>query len=109
MFRLLVLFCVFVLGSVVLAEEIRGKVKSVDAAKTTITLTVGDKDQTINGAKDARVTKIIGKAKKGQPAPEELVTGGLGGLEKGTDVTVTTEKKDGQETARSIKIDMAMK
>lgn len=96
------------LCSVALADQIRGKVKSVNAEKNTITVTVDDKDQTLDVAKTAKVYSL-GKAKKGQAPPEELVAGGLRGLESGKDVTIYTEKQDGKETATSIKLETTLK
>src|SRR5262245_31242530 len=100
--------CLVVCAGLSLAEEIKGKVKSVDADKGTLTLTVGDKDQTIAVAKDADVFSL-GKAKKGQPAPKQAVSGGLGGLTAGAEVTVTTEKKDAKDTATAIKLETPAK
>lgn len=105
--------CVAVLAlaflcSVALADQIRGKVKSVNANNNTITVTVDDKDQTVDVAKTAKIYSL-GKAKKGQAPPEELVAGGLAGLGVGKDVTIYTEKKDGKETATSIKLEAMTK
>jgi hypothetical protein len=85
------------------AEEIKGKVKSVDASKSTITVTVNDKDRTLTVAKDAKVFQLVGKKlKKAQP---QDVPGGLAGLEAGKEVTVTTDKKDGQDVVTQIKVE----
>ena len=43
--------------------EVKGKVKSVDAEKNTITVTVGDKDQTIPVAKETEVFSL-GKGRR---------------------------------------------
>ena len=101
---LLTLAVIVLWAGVVLAEDYKGKVKDVDAAKNTITVTIGDKDQTFPVGKDAKVYSL-GKAKKGQPAPEVAVTGGLSGLTSGKEVTVTTAKVEDKETATSIKVE----
>ncbi|MBA4065974.1 MAG: hypothetical protein C0501_20095 [Isosphaera sp.] len=90
------------------AAEVKGKVKSVDAEKFSLVVTVGEKDQTVLVAKDAEVFSL-GKAKKGQPAPKQPVTGGLGALTAGSEVTVTTETKDGKDVATAVRLDTAAK
>ncbi len=71
-----------------LAAEVKGKVKSVDADKSTITVTVGEKDQTFTVAKDAKVS--VGTVKD------------LKDLKAGANVTLTTEKKAGKEVVTGI-------
>ena len=88
-----------------LAEEIKGKVKSVDAEKSTITVTVGDKDTTYNVAKFASIY-TLGKGKKAQPMD---ITGGLKGVGEGADVTLTTEKKDDKDQVIKVQVDGAKK
>ena len=83
----------------VLAEEYKGKIKDVDAGKGTISVTVGDKVVTVPVANDAKVLQV-GKGKTDTP-----VVGGLAGLGPGRDVTVTTAKVDGKETATVIKVE----
>lgn len=101
------LVCTLTVGLVCLgmlqADEIKGKVKSNDAEKSTVTVTVADKDQTVDVAKDAKITRLVGKKlKKAQP---EDVPGGLTGLTAGADVTITTEKKDGKDVATAIRLE----
>ena len=105
MFRnLMCAVCALVLGAgVAWADDIKGKVKLTDADKGTITLTVGDKDQTLTVGKDVKITQQVGK--KEAKAKTEDVPGGLTGLAAGTDVTVTTEKKDGKDVVTTIKVD----
>ena len=91
-----------------LADEVKGKIKSVDAEKSTLIITVDDKDQSFPVAKDAEIYSL-GKAKKGQPAPKVTVTDGLKGVKDGADVTLTTEKKDGKDTVTAIKVEKAKK
>jgi uncharacterized protein (DUF1786 family) len=86
------------------AAEVKGKVKSVDAEKFSLVVTVGEKDQTLTVAKDAEVFRQ-GKTKKDKPGPKETVADGLRGLTAGAEVVVTTETKDGKEVATAVKID----
>lgn len=81
-----------------LAEEIKGKVKSLDADKGVITITVGDKDQEI---KIGEGTKFVG------PAGREIKDGLKAPVFKRANlqVVVTTEKKDGKEEVKEVKID----
>lgn len=90
------------------AAEVKGKVKSVDAEKNTVTVTVADKDQAVAVAKDAEVF-TLGKAKKGQPAPKSPVSGGLTGVKVGDELTITTESKDGKDVATAIQVGSAAK
>jgi len=89
--------------ALVQAEEIKAKVKSVDADKSMITVTVGEADRTLEVAKDAKITHRVGKNEK--KAKSEDLPGGLGALTAGTDVTLTTEKKDDKETVTQIKVE----
>ena len=97
---LAVLLCGLVLAQ---AEEIRGKVKSTDPDKNTITVTVNDKDQTLPVAKEAKIYQLVGKKLK-KAKPEDVV-GGLGGLKSGTEVMLTTDKKDGKEEVTEVKVE----
>src|SRR5262245_41678763 len=77
----------------VVAAEYKGKVKSVDAEKGTITITINDGDKTLKVAKDAKFTT----AKKKQ---QELLTSqGLKyeGFSKGPQVTLKTEGEGDKE------------
>src|SRR5262245_60785380 len=103
-----VMFGCLLLLNVGLADSYRGKVKTIDAEKSVLTVTVNDKDQTFEVPKEARIFSL-GKAKKGQPAPEVLVIGGLTGLKEGNTVTVTTEKKDDKEVVTSVKLETEKK
>ena len=69
------------------AEEIRGKVKSVDGDKGTITLTVGEAERTFQLATDAKVVGLYGKKLK--KAVVQDVAGGLRGVKEGADVSLT--------------------
>jgi hypothetical protein len=74
------------------ADEVRGKIKSVDADKHTVTLTVGDIDRTLHVANDAKVSGLYGKKLKKAVAQE--IPGGLQGVKEGAIVSLTTEKDE---------------
>lgn len=87
------------------AEEYKGAVKSVDAGRKKLTLTISDKVRTFDVAKDVAIFSLTdGQAKK----PPQIVsfTGGLGALKAGTKVTIMTEvDDDDNETVSTIKLD----
>jgi len=85
-----------------LAEEIKGKVKSVDADKSIMTVTVGDKDQEYKICDD---TKIVG------PNGQALKDGLKAKLfsRAGVPVVITTEKKDGKDVVKEVKIGLNIK
>lgn len=74
-------------AGIVLADEYKGVVKSVDKDKNAITITVDDKDVTLTVAADAKIVKTN---KKGE---EKDIKTGLKGVEKDRNVTITTDKK----------------
>jgi hypothetical protein len=71
-------FVLVVAAGFTLADEVKGKVKAVDADKGTITVTVGDKDQTLTVAKDVKLSL-------GKKVME------LKDVKEGTAVTLTTD------------------
>ena len=71
-------FVLVLAAGLTLADEVKGKVKSVDADKSTITVTVGDKDQTLSVSKDAKLS--LGKKIKE-----------LKDIKEGTAVTLVTD------------------
>lgn len=81
---------------VLLADEIKGKIKSVDADKGTITVTGADGKDHMLMAKDAKVV-----SSKGAPLAEGLKDKHL---KAGTEVVITCEKKDGKECATEVKL-----
>jgi hypothetical protein len=97
-FACALLALVFMAGGL-LAEEVKGKLKSVDAAKNTITVTVGDKDTTYPLAADAKIVNAQGKEiKNGLSAkPFQNVNGKQ-------QVTLTTATKDGKEVVTELKM-----
>jgi hypothetical protein len=46
------------------AEEVKRRVKSVDADKGSVTLTVGEEDRTLDVAQEAKITHRVGKNEK---------------------------------------------
>jgi hypothetical protein len=79
------------------AESYSGKIKSVDVGKSTITVTINDKDQEFKVPATAKIVR--GK---------KDVAGGLTAKQfnkaVGNDVTVVTEKKDGTETVTEVRL-----
>jgi hypothetical protein len=85
------------------AEEISGKIKSVDPDKSTLTLMVGDAGRTFSVPADAKITGLFGK--KIKKAVTQDVPGGLRGLKPDATVTLSTEMKDGKEVVKQVKVD----
>jgi len=77
-----------------MAEEIKGKIKSIEAHS--ITVIADGKDVVIQIAKD---TKIL--SPKGEPLKDGLKNPHI---KEGTDVIVKTAKKDGKEIASEVKL-----
>jgi len=101
-------YCLFVLVLAIstgraTANEIRGKAKNIDGDKGTITVTIGDADQTYNVAGDARVVGLFGK--KIKKATTEDVPGGLRGVKAGSEVTLTTDTKDAKSLVTQVKVE----
>jgi hypothetical protein len=88
---------IFAIG--LIAAEIKGKVKSVDADKMVITVTADGKDQEVQITDD---TKLLNT--KGDPHKDrEKALKQLKKLKEGANVTVTTEKKGAKQVATEIK------
>jgi hypothetical protein len=85
------------------AEEIKGKVKSVDLEKATITMEVGTSEQVYPVASDAKFLGQFGK--KAKKATTEAIVGGLKGIKEGAEVIVTTEKRDAKEVISLVKVE----
>jgi len=92
---------VFGFGSAALAETYGDKVKDVDPDKMTLTLPVDGKDRTFKV--DAKVD-VQNQVRAGKRLRLTPVKDGLKGVKAGTEVTVTTEKKDGEEVVTKIVI-----
>ena len=78
------------------ADEVKGKIKAVDADKHSITVTVGDRDREFTVTDD---TKLLGPSGKD-------IKNGLGSprLTAGAEVTVSTDKKDGQDVCTKVQL-----
>src|SRR3954454_23252573 len=89
--------CALLLGvGVLIAAEVKGKVKSLDEEKKTITVTTDDKDTTYTFTDD---TKIVRGNKDVKDRAKALTALGKGSSE----VTITTDKKDDKEVVTQIK------
>jgi hypothetical protein len=82
-------------GLTLLAAEYKGKVKSVDRDKNTITITVDDKDMTFNVSDDARVIRGEKEVKKKLKAKV---------FDNNPSVTLTTDGEGEKEVVKEIKI-----
>lgn len=89
-------FALVICTGVVLADEIKGKIKSVDADKHTLTVTADGKDHVITLSKDGKVLSSKGEALKEGLKDKHL--------KEGTEVIVKCEKKDGKEVASEVKL-----
>lgn len=85
------------------ADEVKGKLNSVDVEKHTLTVTFIDKDQTFQFAADVKVVHLVGK--KAKKAQSEDLPGGVTALTTGSDVTLTSEKKDGTPVITAVKVE----
>lgn len=88
-----------VIGSAAVAETYGDKVKDVDPAKMTLTLPVDGKDRTFKVDAKVDVQNQVRAGKRLRLVP---VKDGLKGVKVGSEVTVTTEKKDGEEVVTKI-------
>lgn len=79
-----------------LAAEVKGKIKDVDAAKKTITVTVDGKDTTYTIGEKTQILNAKGKAVKDGINAKAL--------KAGANVTITTEKKDGKDEVTEVKL-----
>jgi hypothetical protein len=99
----LVVSFVLLIAGIVPAEEIKGKVKNVNAEKSTITITVDDKDKTMDLAKDIKVIGLVGKNLK--KAKVQDILDGLTAVKEGADVTLTYETVAEKDTASQIRLE----
>ena len=90
---------VLILGPAAFAESYLEKVKAVDTDKKTLTIAVDGKDKTfkVDGKVDVQSQTRVGKRLRLTPVKD-----GLKGVKAGTEATVTTEKKDGEEVVTKI-------
>jgi Cu/Ag efflux protein CusF len=89
------LFVLTLSFGIALADEYKGKIKSVD--DKSLTITVDGKDVKVDVSDSTAV--VAGKDGKEKP-----VKGGLKSLKEGAEVFVKTEKKDNKEVATQIKV-----
>src|SRR6266511_700750 len=98
MFRTMICAVVAVVilaGSPLSAEEIKGKLKTIDLKTGSVTVSVKDKDRQLVVAKTARILAASGKVlDKGIASPEFKV---------GVEVTIQTSKKTGKEVIKEVK------
>jgi hypothetical protein len=75
------------------------KVKAVDPAKRTITFPVEGKEKTfkVDDKVDVQMQTRVGKRLRVTPVKD-----GLKGVKAGSEATITTEKKDGEEVVTKI-------
>jgi hypothetical protein len=108
MLRKTVLACLSLAFSVGLAsaDSYKGKLKSVDNDKKTITITIDAKDLTYEVAKDVKITALTRGKKK---TTSENPVSGLTALTTGAEVTVNVEKKDDKDVATSIRQELMAK
>ncbi len=93
-------FALVLCAVAVLAGEYKGKVKSVDPDKNTITVTVGGDDKTF---KVSDTTKIVRKGKGGE---DKEIKGGLKSKlwDKNPNVIVTTEGDSPKGKVKEIRV-----
>jgi hypothetical protein len=89
---LLVLLAVAVLG----AEEIKGKLKSVDAAKNLLVVTVGDRERSFTVGDDSKIVGGDDKEIKSRLKSKAFKAGAT--------VRITTATKDGKEVIALVKV-----
>jgi hypothetical protein len=85
------------------ADEIRGKVRSIDPDKAIVTLAVGDADKTLIMESGARITGLFGK--KIKKAVTQDIPGGLRGIPQNAAVVLTTEVKDGKAVVTQLRVE----
>jgi Cu/Ag efflux protein CusF len=78
----------------VLAAELKGKVKSVNADANTVTVEVDGKEIKLDIGPDTKLVNQKDKALKD----------GLKSLKPGANVVITCEKKDGKEVCTQLKV-----
>ena len=93
-------------SSMLCAETYAEKVKSVDAEKKTITFPVDAKDKSFKVADKVDVQTQVRRGKRLTVTP---LKEGLKGLKNGTEATITTEKRDGEEIVTKIVVLVAEK
>src|SRR5262245_16410777 len=87
-----------VVAGVLVAEEIKAKVKKYEDDK--ITVTANDKEHTFDVTDDTKVVSSKGKQVSAEKVKETLKRA----LKKDAQVTITVEKKDGKNVLTEIKL-----
>jgi len=87
---------------IALADDFKATVRKVDADKNSIVLTVDGEEKTYDVSKDADIFVMKKVKMKDERSP---ISGGLSGLKKNSDVTVTTIKKGDKEIVVAIKLE----
>ena len=77
--------------------EVKGKVKTFEPEKNTLTLTVGDQDQTFTLTKETRFVGPNGKDQQDKAKIQQR-------LKEGAEVTITTEKADGKDVVTKVQL-----
>ncbi|HZY88902.1 MAG TPA: hypothetical protein VFE78_29020 [Gemmataceae bacterium] len=93
-------FALVICAVAVLAGEYKGKVKSVDPDKNTITVTVGDDDKTFKVTDDTKIVR--GKGDKTKDVKDGLKNEKAWGRKP--NVTITTEGEGKKEKVKEIRI-----
>jgi Cu/Ag efflux protein CusF len=78
-------------------REVKGKVKTFDLEKNTLTLTVGDQDQTFTLTEETRFVGPAGKDVQDKAKIQQR-------LQEGAEVTITTEKADGKDVVTKVQL-----
>ncbi|HEV2969277.1 MAG TPA: hypothetical protein VGY55_04745 [Pirellulales bacterium] len=84
-----------------LGRVVLGKVAALDVEKLTIALTIDDKQQKFDLAKDCNVFKLFGN---GPRAHFDLAPGGLSDVAVGMEVTLNLDTRDGKEQVAYIQV-----
>jgi Cu/Ag efflux protein CusF len=78
------------------ATEVKGKIKSVDADKSVVVVTVDGKDMEFKITDDTKLINAMGNEIKMRLKAKAF--------KEGADVVVTCEKKDGKEVCTKVQI-----
>jgi Cu/Ag efflux protein CusF len=84
-------------GGEVKGKEVKGKVKTFEPEKNTLTLTVGDQDQTFTLTEETRFVGPNGKDQQDKSKIQQR-------LKEGAEVTINTEKADGKDVVTKVQL-----
>ncbi len=85
------------------ADEIKCKVKSVNAAKNSIVVMVGEQERTYTCDPKCQVTTMVTRGRLPRRSYTQEVTTTLASLTQGQPVTMTTKQTSGQEMVMRIR------